>query len=86
MASYAVPPDRCGQGLGVEAVAAGEFQEVAGIGLQVEANEIRAEQPAHEFLAPRQLAEEIGRGEGDMQEEPDGEIGALLAQDAGQKL
>ena len=80
--------DLAGTGLAfhVEAVAVGELEEVAGIGLQVEANEIRAEQPAYEFLAPRQLAEEIGRGEGDMQEEPDGEIGALLAQDAGQKL
>ena len=80
--------DLAGAGLAlyVEALAAGKLQEVAGIGLQVEADEIRAKQPAHELLAPGQLAEKIGRREGDMQEESDGEIRALLAQDAGQKL
>ena len=70
----------------LETLAAGEPQEVPGISLQVEADEIRAEQAAHDFFAPRQLAEEIGRGKRDVQEEPNGEIGAFLAQDAGQEL
>ena len=78
--------DVAGSGLPahLEALAAGQFQEIAGIGLQVEADEICTQDAAHRFLAPGQLPEEIGGGERDVQEEPDGEIGAHLPEDARQ--
>ena len=47
---------------------------------QLEPDQVGAEQPFEELTPPRQLLEELGRREGDVQEEPDAEVGAQLTQ------
>ena len=61
-------------------------QEIIGVDLQVEPNHIRPEQTPHNLLAPRKLAEQVGRGERNMQEKTDAKIRAGLAQNTGDKL
>jgi hypothetical protein len=48
----------------------------------VEPEEVRAEQAAQDLLAPRQDAEDLGGGEGDVQEEADARVGQPLTQQA----
>ena len=49
--------------------------EVASIRERVKADEVRAEHPLEDLLAPRQDAQHLRRGEGDVQEEADRRAG-----------
>ena len=46
----------------------------------LEADQVGAEQALEDLAAPRQLLEQLGRRERDVQEEPDPQVGAQLAQ------
>ena len=64
----------------------GQLAEVPGAAGGVEADQVRAQQPPHDLLAPRQLDEQLGGREGDVQEEPDPQVGAPLAEHARHEL
>ena len=66
-------------GLQVQALA-DQAQEVLGAAAELEADEVGAEEAAQDLVAPGQLDEQLGGREGDVQEEADEEVGALLAQ------
>ncbi len=53
--------------------------EVQGVALALEADEVRAEQPAQDRVALGQLGEQLDGGEGDVVEEADPHVRALLA-------
>ncbi len=59
---------------------ADEPHEVLGAAGQLEADEVGAEQALEDLAAPGQLLEQLGRREGDVQEEADVEVGPELAQ------
>ena len=54
--------------------------EVGRAARQLEADQVGAEQALEELAAPRQLLEELGRRERDVQVEADPQVGAELAQ------
>ena len=60
--------------------AAHEAYEVGGGARQLEADQVRAQQPLEDLAAPRQLGEELGGREGDVEVEADPQVGALRAQ------
>ena len=59
---------------------ADEPHEVLGAAGQLEADQVGAEQALEDLAAPGQLLEQLGRREGDVQEEADVEVGPELAQ------
>ena len=59
---------------------AGELDEVRRRGRPLEADQVGAEQPLDDRRPPRQLGEQLVGRERDVQEEADGEVGPLLAQ------
>ena len=54
--------------------------EVLGAAGQLEADQVRAEQPLQDLAAPGQLLEQLGGGERDVQEEADPQVGSELTQ------
>ena len=57
--------------------------EVLGAAGHLEADQVGAEQPFEDLAPPRQLLEQLGRRERDVQEEADAQVGAQLAQHRG---
>ena len=60
--------------------------EVGRSARQLEADQVGAEQALEQLAAPRQLLEELGRREGDVEVEADPEVGPELAQQLGHEL
>ena len=60
--------------------------EVGRAARQLEADQVGSEQALEELAAPRQLLEQLGRREGDVEVEPDPEVGPELAQELGHEL
>ncbi len=54
--------------------------EVGGAAGQLEADDVRTEQALEDLPAPRELLEQLGRGERDVQEEADPQVRAQLAE------
>ena len=52
----------------------------------MESHQVRAEQAFHDLGAPGQLHEQLDRREGDVQKEPDRQIGSQFAQHLGDQL
>ena len=65
-------------GRAAEQLAAGA-DEVAGVGLPLEAEEVGAEEALEQLGAPRQLREELDRRERDVVEPADAHVGPQLA-------
>ena len=59
---------------------ADESYEVAGGAGQLETDQIRAQQPFQDLAPPRQLGEQFGRRERDVEVEADQQVGAQVAQ------
>ena len=59
---------------------AGELDEVRRRRGPLEADQVRAEQPLDDRRPPGQLGEQLVGREGDVQEEADGQVGPLLAE------
>ena len=59
---------------------ADQAHEVRGAAGQLEADQVGAEQALEDLAAPRQLLEQLGRRERDVQVEADPQVGAQLAQ------
>ena len=57
--------------------------EMVGVGLGVEADDVGAQQPLEHLAAPGEDPEDVGRGEGDVQEEADARAGEPPAQQLG---
>ena len=57
-----------------------QAHEVAGAAGELEADQVGAEQPLEDLAAPRQLAEELGGRERDVQVEADAQVGPQVAQ------
>ena len=57
-----------------------QADEVGGAAGQLEADDVRAEQALEDLAAPRQLLEQLGRRERDVQEEADAQVGPQLAE------
>ena len=63
-----------------------ESREVRGAGVQLEADQVGAQEPGEDLAAPRQLHEEFAGWEGDVAEEADHDVGSELAQHLGDEL
>ena len=63
-----------------------EAHEVRGAAGQLEPDQVGAEQPLEQLPSPRQLLEQLGRWERDVQVEADPQVGAQLAQHLGDQL
>ncbi len=72
-------PHRGAPGGQARGAAAGP-QEVRGVGPALEPQQVRAEQPLHHQPPPGQLGEDLIAGKGDVVEEPDADVAALLPQ------
>lgn len=78
--------------VGVDAVGAGlvtvdahaRREEVAGVGVRLEADEVATEHPVEDLLAAGEAAEELGRGEGTVEEE--GDDGLLVGEELAEHL
>ncbi|GKT63004.1 LOW QUALITY PROTEIN: hypothetical protein ColTof3_10343 [Colletotrichum tofieldiae] len=71
-----------GGGLDVQQPAAG-LEEVAGVLVDLEADQVGPQHALEELLAHGQTSEHLGRGKGDVQEEANLGVGQLLADHAG---
>ena len=60
--------------------------EVLGVGLALEAEEVGAEEALEDRSAPGDLGEQLDRGEGDVVEPPDPQVGPLFADHPGDEL
>ena len=65
---------------------ADQAHEVGGAAGQLEADQVGAQEPLEQLAPPRQLLEQLGRGERDVQVEADPQVGPELAQHLGDQL
>src|SRR6185295_15151530 len=68
------------------AVFAGQAREVAGVGLNLHADKIRAQEALEDLSTPREPGKELLGRERDVEKEPDLHVGTELAEDGRNEL